>query len=161
MIYPITAQWDVPLMPAHGFSSKSFCWSAAKAIEYQGKPTFIFYVGDYDPSGLFIDKDIEDKLRRYAPGADITFQRLAVLPEQVDEWKLPSKPPKKEDSRSKSFEGQAVEVEAIEPDALRQLLDDALKSVIDHGDYERMCTVEAAERETLAMMISGMEDATP
>jgi hypothetical protein len=159
MIYPITAKWDVPLMPAHGFSSKSFCWNTAKTIEHHDKPTHIFYVGDYDPSCVHIDRDIEAKLRRYAPGADITFQRIAVLPEQVDAWNLPSAPPKKSDSRSKSFDGQAVEVEAIEPGVLRQLIEDALVSIIDKGALERISLVEKAELDTLSTMIAGMEGA--
>ena len=91
IIYPITEKWDVPLMPAHGFSSKSFCWNTAKTIEDHDKPTHIFYVGDYDPSGVYIDRDVESKLRRYAPDADITFQRIAVLPEQIEAWELPAR----------------------------------------------------------------------
>jgi hypothetical protein len=149
MIYPATSKWDCPLMAAHGFASKAFCWNTAKTIEYHEKPAIIFYVGDYDPSGVHIDRDIESKLRRYAPESDITFKRIAVLSEQIEQWDLPSAPPKKTDSRARSFDGQCVEVEAIPPDTLLQLVDDAITSIIDQDVYQRMLRVEAAERKTL------------
>jgi hypothetical protein len=158
IVYPVTAKWDAPLMPSHGFSSKAFCWNTAKTIEHIDKPTYIFYVGDYDPSGVHIDRDIEAKLHRYAPDADITFKRIAVLPEQIEAWNLPSAPPKKSDSRSKSFDGRAVEVEAIEPSTLRQLVDDELMSLVDQDAYRRMLIVEEAERDTLAAVISSWGD---
>lgn len=66
-----TQTYDVPLMVARGYSSISFLHSAALAIEARQKPAFIYHFGDLDPSGVDAARDIEAKLRRYAPEAEI------------------------------------------------------------------------------------------
>ncbi len=54
VLYPVTSQWDVPLMVTKGYASLSFLYEAAQAISAQGKPAYLYYLGDYDPSGLDI-----------------------------------------------------------------------------------------------------------
>jgi hypothetical protein len=78
--------YDVPLMPAHGYSSLTFLHSAAKTLEAYAKPARIYHFGDLDPSGQDAAHDIEAKLRCYAPEAKIHFTRVAVTRQQVDEW---------------------------------------------------------------------------
>src|SRR6516164_6029688 len=60
-----TAKFDVPLMVSRGFSSDTYLQSAAANIEAAGKPAFIYQFGDYDPSGLWISRTIEEGLRRH------------------------------------------------------------------------------------------------
>jgi hypothetical protein len=98
-----TKVYDVPLMVAKGYSSITFLHTAAKAIEAKGKPTYIYHFGDLDPSGVDAARDIETKLRRYAPGAEIHFERPAVTREQVERWNLPTRPTKQTDTRAKRF----------------------------------------------------------
>jgi hypothetical protein len=90
-----TEPYDVPLMVARGYASISFLHSAAKAIEAKRKPAYIYHFGDLDPSGVDAARDIEAKLRRYAPGAEIHFERPAVTREQVGghrpSWTLKSR----------------------------------------------------------------------
>jgi hypothetical protein len=119
-MYPITAKYDVPLMVARGYASLSFLHSAAEAIAELDKPAYIYHLGDHDPSGVNAGEKIEETLRELAPDADITFERLAVTPEQIQEWKLPSRPTKTTDSKAKKFGyDQSVELDAIAPDDLR------------------------------------------
>ena len=108
-----TRTYDVPLMVARGYSSISFLHSAAEAIQDKGKPAYIFHFGDLDPSGVDAARDIEQKLKRYAPSADIHFERPAVTREQVEQWNLPSRPTKATDTRAKKFAGTSVELDAI------------------------------------------------
>ena len=51
VVYRTTAQWNVPLMVTRGYPSLSFLYSAAEMIAAKVCPTFIYYFGDYDPSG--------------------------------------------------------------------------------------------------------------
>lgn len=157
VLYEVTSQWDVPLMVAKGFSSLTFSQSAGAAIEDRGKPAFVYYFGDRDPSGVHIDRNILKRLKKYAPSIDIQFRRVAVTVEQVEAWNLPSKPPKKSDSRSKNFKGEAVELDSIPPDQLMVMVERCVTRHIDHEALERLQTVEAAERNTLRSMISGMK----
>ena len=109
-----TKVYDVPLMVASGYSSISFLHSAAMAIEAKGKPAYIYHFGDLDPSGVDAARDIEAKLRRYAPGAEIHFERPAVTREQVEQWNLPTRPTKQTDTRAKKFgSATSVELDAI------------------------------------------------
>lgn len=161
VLYPITRRWDVPLMAARGFSSKTFLYNAAQSLKYEtesGRPCHIAYFGDHDPSGVHIDRDIREKLTQYG-ATDFTFERVAVTPEQINEWKLPGSPPKKGDSRSQSFVGEAVEIEAIAPGDLRDICENFITGFIDDGRLQRSRNVEEAEKATLASIIKNMEAA--
>ncbi len=95
---------------------------------------------------------VEENLRMMAPKADITFTRLAVNEDQIATMGLPTRPTKKSDTRSKDFEGESVEVDAIDPDTLRRIVTDAIVSHIDTEALEFQRNEEALERETLALM---------
>src|SRR4051794_2538414 len=122
VVVPITALYDVPLMVARGYASLSFLHSAAEYISELDVPVYIYHFGDFDPSGVNAGEKIEQTLREMAPDADITFERAAVTPEQISTWGLPTRPTKTTDSRSKGFGDISVELDAIEPHRLRQLV---------------------------------------
>jgi hypothetical protein len=144
-----TKVYDVPLMIARGYSSLSFLHSAAKAIEANNKPAHIFHFGDLDPSGVDAARDIEAKLRRYAPGAEIHFERPAVTREQVEEWNLPTRPTKQTDTRAKKFAGTSVELDAIPADKLRQLVRECIERHVDQEQLKVLKVAEKSERELL------------
>ena len=151
-IYEVTAEWDVPLMPTRGYPSLSFIHQAAEAIASQAKPTTIYYLGDHDPSGVDIPRVIERELRSMAPDVDLTFIRLGVTRDQIAEYNLPTRPTKVSDSRSKGFEGESVEVDAIPAPELRRLVGDAIACHVNPSDLQQITLVEQAERETLSRM---------
>jgi hypothetical protein len=150
VLYPLTAEWDVPLMITRGFPSLSFLHEAAESIRGESKSTYLYYIGDHDPSGLDIPRVVEAGLREFAPEADITFHRVAVTPEQIASLGLPTRPTKTSDSRSRNFVGESVEVDAIEPATLRVIVEDCITQHIDAEALERLKTIEAAERRTLS-----------
>jgi hypothetical protein len=144
-----TAPYDVPLMVAKGYASISFLHSAAEAIEAKGKPAHIYHFGDLDPSGVDAARDIEAKLRRYAPGAEIHFERPAVTREQVEEWNLPTRPTKQTDTRAKKFAGTSVELDAIPAHQLRQIVRECIERHVDQQQIELLRAAEDSERELL------------
>ena len=144
-----TGPWDVPLMVTRGYPSLSYVYEAAETISVHGKPTFLYYCGDWDPSGLDIPRSIETNLREFAPDAEIHFQRIAVTQEQIIEWALPTRPTKKTDSRSRGFEGESVEVDAIPPRSLRDLVKRYITQHIDQRQLEILKAAERSERELL------------
>jgi len=150
VILDVTCEYDVPLMVTRGYASLSFLYSAAEAIAAQDKPVFLYYLGDHDPSGVDIPRKVEAELRRLAPGADLFFSRLAVLPEQIVDLDLPTRPTKKTDSRSKRFVGESVEVDAIPPRKLRDVVKRAIERHIDFERLEALEEIEAQERATLS-----------
>jgi hypothetical protein len=145
-----TEPYDVPLMVARGYASISFLHSAAKAIEARGKPAYIFHFGDLDPSGVDAARDIEAKLRRYAPGAEIHFERPAVTREQVTEWNLPTRPTKMSDSRARKFNNAtSVELDAIPASRLRELVRGCIERHVDQEQLAVLRAAEESERQTL------------
>jgi hypothetical protein len=144
-----TEPYDVPLMVARGYASVSFLHSAAEAIDAKDKPAYIYHFGDLDSSGVDASRDIEAKLRRYAPNAEIHFERPAVTREQVTDWNLPSRPTKTSDTRAKQFVGTSVELDAIPANRLRELVRTCIERHIDKEQLAILRAAEASERETL------------
>lgn len=81
--------------------------------------------------------------------ATVTLARLAVTEEQIRDWQLPTRPTKATDSRSAGFTGGSVEVDAVRPSVLRQLVDDAIASHVDQHALALHREVEAQERAGL------------
>lgn len=152
VLFDITANWDVPLMISRGFSSASFLHSAAQTIKSQNKPTYLYYFGDHDPSGVHIDRAIEKRLTEFAPDAEIIFERVAVLSWQIERWNLPTRPTKKTDTRSKAFDGESVEVDAIPPAHLRHLAQEVIDRHVDDDLLTSTLAAEESEREILTAM---------
>ena len=154
VLVEITDQWDVPLMVTRGYPSISYLHSAASVIVEKQKPTFLYYFGDYDPSGLDITRAVEEGIRELAPDADIQFERVAVTLEQIDRWKLPTRPTKATDSRSNGFDGDSVEVDAIAPADLRELANECIVRHIDEDALKRQQVIEEQERRTLKNIVA-------
>jgi hypothetical protein len=146
VIYPITDTYDVPLMVARGYASLSFLHSAAEAISERGVPVYIYHLGDFDPSGVNAGEKIEETLRELAPDAEIYFERLAVTPEQIDVWDLPSRPTKQSDSRAKGFGAISVELDAIPPDYLRSIAREAIEQHLPPEQFKILKVAEESER---------------
>jgi len=145
-----TEVYDVPLMVAKGYASISFLHSAAMAIQARGKPAFIYHFGDLDPSGVDAARDIEHKLRRYAPGAEIYFERPAVTRAQVEAWNLPTRPTKQTDTRAKKFgSATSVELDAIPARQLRALVRGCIERHVDQEQLALLRVAEQSERELL------------
>jgi hypothetical protein len=143
VVYPVTDRYDVPLMVARGYASLSFLHTAARYINSLDVPAYIYHLGDFDPSGVNAGEKIDEELRKLAPDAAIHFERIAVNPTQIVGWGLPSRPTKQTDTRAKKFgAADSVELDAIEPNQLRQLVADALEA---HLPPERLAVLEAAE----------------
>ena len=153
VLYQETAAWDVPLMVTRGYPSVSYLYEAAQTILAEDKPTYLYYFGDWDPSGVDIPRNVETRIREFAPESEIYFERVAVNEDQIEELQLPTRPTKKGDSRSAKFEGESVEVDAIPPKILRQMASECITQHIDEGALEVMRIAEKSEREWLNMIV--------
>src|SRR5262245_43965757 len=154
VIYPITSMFDVPLMVARGYASLSFLHSAAEYINDLDVPTYIYHLGDFDPSGVNAGEKIEETLRELAPGADIEFERIAVTPEQIADWDLPTRPTKASDTRSKNFGSTiSVELDAIDPNVLRNLVQETIEQHLPQDQFAILKAAEESEREIIARLV--------
>ena len=153
VLYDVTEEWDVPLMVTRGYPSLSFLHEAGQGLERSGKPAYIYYFGDYDPSGVDIPRVTERELRKFAPNTEINFEILAVTGEQqIKELNLITRPTKKSDLRSKKFIGESVEVDAIPSKTLRKMADQVISNHISNDEIFRIRDIEELERETLMQL---------
>ena len=163
VLYPITRKWDVPLMTTRGYSSISFLHSAALEIREQnelGKEVYLYQFGDHDPSGVDIPRAIEQGLMDIDPELSFEFERVAVTPAQIQYMDLPTRPTKKSDTRIKHFgSGQSVELDAIPPQKLRDLVEDCIIQHIDDEVLSRTEAIEDRERQALESFVAGLADA--
>ncbi|SEE08998.1 hypothetical protein SAMN05519104_5178 [Rhizobiales bacterium GAS188] len=153
VVHPITSAYDVPLMSARGYASLSFLYGAADYIKNLQVPTYIYHFGDYDPSGVNAGEKIEQTLKEMAPDADITFERVAVNPEQIYAWDLPSRETKASDTRAKNFGGDSVELDAIPPDTLRNLVEATIQRHLPVEQYKVLKAAEDSERQLIKGLV--------
>ncbi len=143
-----TREWDVPLLTSRGFASASYLYDCAEEIARLGRPAYLYYFGDWDPSGKIIPEVIERELREHAPDAEIHFERIAITEEQIREYDLPTKPPKKS-THSKNFTGGTVEIEALQVSDLLALVNDCIERHIDPHHLKITKVAERSERALL------------
>lgn len=156
VLLDVTEPWDVSLMVTRGYASLSFLHSAAETIEAAGKPAYIYLLSDFDPSGVDLARNVEKRLHEFAPAADLTFERIAVTREQIEEWQLPTRPTKTSDTRSKGFGAASVEVDAIPSASLRGLVEDKIAQHVDEHQMRWLELVEAEERDLLGRIADEM-----
>ena len=142
MIVGLCKEYAVSLYPCGGFPSKTFCYEAA--ICYS-KPVSIIYIGDYDPAGVLIDATIMRELRKHT-NVEIDFKRIAITPEQIAEYNLPTKPRKESEKRSQHVT-VAVEAESMRAGVMRGLLEDEIKSHLTEEKiaYSKLMTEQGRE----------------
>jgi hypothetical protein len=102
------------------------------------------------PSGVEIDRNLERRLREFAPGSDIRFERVAVRRERIDEYELPTRPTKTGTNHGRGLHsGDRVEVDAIAPAVLLQLVRRVIEHHVDPARIAVLEAAEASERELL------------
>ena len=152
----------VDLYPCGGFSSLSFVHEAAEQNNSLGdsRPLVIFYIGDFDPAGVLIDKALERELRLHLD-ADIEmhFRRLAINEEQIAAYDLPVKPRKTGDKRSQHLTC-SVEAEAMPAGILRSILRAEIERLLPPGALRVAQVAEQSERAYLMQMANIMHAGT-
>jgi hypothetical protein len=143
-----------------GFASITYLQEAADDIDRDGRPTYVYVLTDFDPSGVSIAEKVEEELKARIPLSDITVKRLAVDREQIERWSLPTRPPKATDTRAATFRRlhrtDLVELDSIPPDELRKLVKDAIDSHMEPWRLRQFRMVEQEERKTLRSMFGGL-----
>ena len=139
----------VALYPSGGFASHSFIYESARQIAHTDKPAVVVYAGDYDPAGVLIDQKIEQGLRMHL-GEDypLHFERIAINPDQIDRYNLPTKPRKASDRRRLDIR-ETVEAEAMPARTMRGLIREKIESYLDPGALQIAKTAEQSERELM------------
>jgi hypothetical protein len=159
LVPTVVNECGLGLHVTRGFASVTYLQEAAEDIEADGRPTYVYVLTDFDPSGVSIAEKVEQELTQRAPSSDILVNRLAVNREQIERWNLPTRPTKSSDTRASKFRRihgtDSVELDAIPPDRLRQLVKNAIDGHMEPWRLKQFQIVEREERETLKTMFGG------
>lgn len=150
----------VSIYPAAGFTSLSFAYEAAREIISRckgGKTARILYVGDYDPAGVLIDQSIKAEILTHIPRSlPLTFQRVGINLDQIQEYDLPTKPRKAGDRRALEV-SETVEAEAMPAASMRALLRQAIEQYMPEQALIAAKAAEESERSYLESLATAMK----
>lgn len=155
-VAPVLHELGVTFRVMHGYGSATSIYGAAQDTVENDKPLTVFYVGDWDCSGLHMSEvDIPERLARYGGRAD--FARIALSPLDVARGtNIPhfDADTKAGDPRYRWFRdrfgARCWELDALSPVILRQRVRDAIVRMLDVGRWNRAVEVERTERESMA-----------
>ena len=159
LIPTVVNECGLGLHVTRGFASITYLQEAAEDIEMDGRPTYVYVLTDFDPSGVSIAEKVESELKTRAPYSEIHVKRLAVDREQIERWHLPTRPTKSSDTRARKFRQlhgtESVELDAIAPDRLRSLVREAIDAHMEPWQLQQFQMVEQEERQKLRQMFGG------
>lgn len=169
VLIPVCQEMDVPFTANKGYSSSSALYEASKrfveACE-RGKNLHVIYLGDHDPSGIDMSRDVEERLDlfvktstdrcdRIGPNEEsaVTMHRVALNMIQIKQFRPPENPAKLTDSRASTYVsrfGQSSwELDAIEPSRLARLVRDAITKLMDVDAFNANLALMEKGRQSL------------
>jgi hypothetical protein len=156
VMWDVTSDYDVPLMISRGMPSLTFLHGTAQAIWRafkRGKPTYIYQFGDHDPSGVLIPKIIKRRLNEMCGRLGCWkpyVERVALTEAHIREHRLPTRPTKRAgNSHANRFLGDSVELDALPPRVLRELVRNCIEQHISAGQLKTLRAADDSERQLL------------
>ena len=158
----VVDEFGLNLHVTRGFASVTYLQEAAEYIAFEDRPVYVYLFTDYDPAGMNIADKVEQELWERAGDADVHVERVAVTPEQIRRYNLPTRPTsrsrRKAPTRYEAAHGDvSVELDAMPPNVLREQVRFCIESHMDDWRLNQMRMVEEQEREGLARLLSGGE----
>jgi len=146
---------DVNYFSCRGYTSLSEMWSASQRLlkyKRQGQTPFVIHLGDHDPSGIDMSRDITDRLETFTK-RELEFERIALNIDQVEEYNPPPNPAKLSDSRATAyiarFGDESWELDALRPTVIAELITEAVESCRDDEAWEQAVEHEEGQIKEL------------
>ncbi|MGH9551571.1 MAG: hypothetical protein ACRD3W_19450 [Terriglobales bacterium] len=158
VIQPVTWKYDVPLMVTRGYTSETFCYESVAQRDEDDCPYYVYALFDFDRSGRDAAKSLEEKLKRFGAeaGIEVIFEQIAVIENQIRRLSLPTRAHKRESAADKKWPYDfAAELDAISPDYLRDLVEEAINRHLNQDQLDILKAAEESEREQLRMWTTG------
>jgi len=156
VLAPVLDEYGVGFRVMHGFCSATVAHDIAE--DDDGRSLIGLYVGDWDPSGLYMsERDLPDRLEKYE-GYHVEVNRIALVQDQLR--RLPSFPAtdKRKDPRYQWFiencGKRCWEIDALDPNTLRACVEEEIKSLIEPEVWKRCEVVNRAESNSLRHVLT-------
>lgn len=154
----ICREYQVPYLPCRGYTSQSEQWRLGQRIRLQkemGLIPIMFHLGDHDPSGIDMTRDNEARLWMF--GGHVELRRLALNWDQVQKYNPPPNPAKMTDSRVdnyiKNFGDECWELDALDPQVIADLVEEAILSILDKEKFETRKAENDIQRQEIVDMV--------
>lgn len=162
VLRPLAMEYHITLMVNRGYSSQSAMYEAGKRFIREGnadKECHLLYLGDMDPSGEDMVRDIQDRLERF--GADVHVVKVALTLDQIETYKPPPNPAKLSDSRASAYISRhgsfSWEVDALKPEVLHTVIRGNVEDLLDLEKYRRVMRRETKDKAALARAVKGLK----
>ncbi|WP_202798700.1 hypothetical protein [Desulfosporosinus sp. OT] len=151
----ICGELDVNFFSCRGYVSQSEMWGAARRLKRRqdnGQQIVLLHLGDHDPSGRDMSRDIQDRLVTFETHG-VDFHRLALNMNQIEQYGPPPNPTKITDSRAtkyiQEFGHECWELDALEPQVISDLISKNVRKYRDDRLYKSVLKQEREEKGML------------
>ncbi len=167
VIERVCTRLDIPYFSCRGYTSLSEIWNAGHhrirgAIDAGRKP-LIIHLGDHDPSGIDMTRDIIERLEMFA-GESILVSRIALNRDQIDQYNPPPNPAKLSDSRCRRYIAEhgssSWELDALDPSTIERLVEDEVMMYADPDLLDASIARQEVHRKKLAEVASRFDEFT-
>lgn len=152
----------VPHLSCRGYVSQSEMWRASqRLINKSGSHNIlILHLGDHDPSGIDMSRDIQERLEIFLQGIPFEFQRYALNMDQVRKYKPPPNFAKTTDARfvdyRSKFGTDSWELDALEPKVITRLIQSRIRGVVDEDAWAASKAIEDEDKKVLLKAAKGL-----
>jgi len=173
VLKPIADKYHIFFGYNKGYSSASTMYDLANRLRCQiekGKYCIVLYLGDHDPSGIDMVRDVRDRINEFLVGGDnevepnFKVQSIALTKEQINKYNPPPNPAKITDPRAKgyiSIHGEVSwELDALKPEILMKIASSGILEYIDLPKYEAWIKRENEEKEALGRFGDSLSNGT-
>ncbi len=155
VLEPIANSNHITLMVNKGYSSQSAMYESAQRFRrktLEAKPSVLLYLGDHDPSGEDMVRDVEERLTLFGV-RNLRVIKVALTMDQIDEYDPPPNPAKVTDSRAKAYiekyGDSSWEVDSLDPSVLVKLINDQIEQYLDRDHMESIIEEEKEQVEKI------------
>jgi hypothetical protein len=156
-IEDLTNELGVKVRVGRGFVSTTKAHEIARRFSQVKKDIVIYYLGDHDPSGVSMERELTNRIRAYG-SPPFTLKRLAIFAGDIRKFKLPPLRVKMSDSRAEGFlakySNRCVELDALPPNELRRRIREAVEELLDVKLWNRAIAVERVEVASILETVS-------
>lgn len=155
----------VPAFACKGYVSQTAMWEAGRrAVKYAkaGQDLCIVHLGDHDPSGVDMTRDIQERIQLFAAPLksdelrtypNVIVERIALNMDQIEEYDPPPNPAKFTDSRARDYVAlygdESWELDALDPDVMDAMI---VEKIGEYRDQAKFMSVIAEEQEGIKQL---------
>ena len=153
VIQDVCEELDVPYFSCRGYVSDSEMWRAGIRVarhNKNNKRVIMLHLGDHDPSGIDMTRDIRDRIMLFSADGDFELHRIALTMEQIKDQSPPPNPAKMTDSRYEGYVAKygdkSWELDALEPSFIVNLVRDGVDAERDLVRWAEAVQIQEDER---------------